>query len=1315
MLVLAYQGLNLVVFLVVSFLASEWMRQPFPGAFIEQTMIVNIVTPREPEAWGLLRQVPAFGYQLREINATPVTSADEIAAVLADFSPGETIPFTLHSPEGILETHAITLQIFPQGDRVAFLYIPLFIGFIFLVMGLWIFGLRRSESAGRAFALFASSVSIGSGTLFDLFTTHTFPYLWTLTLSLAGGALIELAMIYPQESRLARRWPWLRLIPYATALGLGAYAIPRVFDFSNPLAYSSAWGYIYIFAGLAVVFFVGRSVYLSFFSRSPIVRSQAWAILLGVLISFGPLASWFLARVPLDIEYSPFLVLPLVVFPVIIGYTILRFRLVRTDFMLSQGLLYALLAILAVVGYALLVSGLSLIFRQAVGISNPLLVGVVVFLIALALMPLRSRLQRLIDTTFFRGEKAFQQRVEEYTRELTGTVDLNSVLRTTRDHINTSLLPIRLHIYLYDPLSDQYIASPGEDGRPTSDLRFASTSLLVQTLNRDRLPLFIDLETLPSALQPEKTRLALLDVSLYVPLPGGERLTGWLALGSRRSGEMFSSQDLHFIELISSQASVAIERAQVIHNMERRVREMNILARVAQGVNVTVAFDDILELIYAQTDQIMPVDDYHITLYNRVNDYYFYAFCIEQDDRLLQRENIPLPVEDGLSPEVIRTRRPIITDDYARECQSSGRTPSAQGVYAWAGVPLNAGAETIGALSVSSRDANIVYTRGQVELLQSIADQTAGAIVKARLLQESERRARQLTSLNEITRQLTGTLETEPLLQKILDSAVAILNCEAGSLFLVDEQTDELVFRVTVGPPASASLVGQRLPPGTGIVGEAVHTRRGVISNNVKETATWSASTDKKTGFVTRTLLAVPMQVKERVIGVLEVINRRDGQPFVDDDQNLLSAFSGQAAVAFENARLYTLTDQELSTRVEELSVMQRIDRELNASLDVTRAMRITLDWAMRQSEADAGLIGILEREGLVLTAQQGYDELQEKYKDMPLPIEQQALQAAVESGQPQRTVFDDGRSGLLLDARSQTAVPIRREANVIGLIVMESRTQTQQPAGALDFLSRLCDHASIAISNAQLYAEVQQANIAKSEFVSFVAHELKNPMTSIKGYTELLAAGSVGQVSDMQANFLTTIRSNVERMSTLVSDLNDNSKIEAGRLRLEYKATEVAEVVDDVSRSTTRQIENKKQTIAIELPKNLPKVWADPTRLGQIITNLVSNAYKYTPEDGKIVIGAEKANNQWDPAGAAKVVRIWVRDTGIGISLDDQKMIFEKFFRSDDQKAREVPGTGLGLNITKSLVEMMGGRIWFDSEFRQGTTFHFTVPIAED
>ena len=515
---------------------------------------------------------------------------------------------------------------------------------------------------------------------------------------------------------------------------------------------------------------------------------------------------------------------------------------------------------------------------------------------------------------------------------------------------------------------------------------------------------------------------------------------------------------------------------------------------------------------------------------------------------------------------------------------------------------------------------------------------------------------------------------------------------------------------MTVGPVAT-NLIGKRLPPGTGIVGRAVDTRGPVIENEDQLSTSRFKGVDQQTGFVSRSLMAVPLQVKERVTGVVEVINRRDGLPFVQDDQTLLTAFAGQAAVGIENARLFTLTDQELAARVEELSVMQRIDRELNASLEMDRAMRITLDWALRQSGAEAGLIGMLEEENLRVMSDVGFDEYIAGLADHTMKVELPVMSRALESGLPQQVAVAASKDKLLAASHTQMVIPIRRETAVIGLLFLESTNDSQVD---IEFLTRLTDHAAIAISNAQLYGEVQRANLAKSDFVSFVAHELKNPMTSIKGYTELLAGGAVGQVNEMQNNFLNTIKSNVERMSTLVSDLNDNAKIEAGRLRFEYKATSAADLVDEVVRTMKRQIDDRKQTLDILIPENLPPMWSDRIRVGQVLTNLLSNAYKYTPESGTLQVGVEESENHWDADGAPRVIHLWVKDDGIGMTVEDQQKMFQKFFRSDDPKAREAPGTGLGLNITKSLVEMQGGRIWFESEYRKGTTFHFTVPVAE-
>ena len=187
----------------------------------------------------------------------------------------------------------------------------------------------------------------------------------------------------------------------------------------------------------------------------------------------------------------------------------------------------------------------------------------------------------------------------------------------------------------------------------------------------------------------------------------------------------------------------------------------------------------------------------------------------------------------------------------------------------------------------------------------------------------------------------------------------------------------------------------------------------------------------------------IPLQVKDRVIGVIEVINKKDGSPFSQDDQDLLSAFAAQAAVAIENARLYTMTDQALAARVEELSVMQRIDRELNTSLDTQPAMRITLEWAMRQSDAQAGLVGIVAGERLAGDGLAGLYQRDGTLSRMDLlPMGYYGLEDAVHDGVPLRRQVTEGGTAncrLLASSPSQTVVPIRRETTTIGLLLLES------------------------------------------------------------------------------------------------------------------------------------------------------------------------------------------------------------------------------------------------------------------------------------
>jgi len=282
--------------------------------------------------------------------------------------------------------------------------------------------------------------------------------------------------------------------------------------------------------------------------------------------------------------------------------------------------LYVLLVGLAVAGYGLLVTGLSLAAGDLFNLTNPLAIGLLIFVLALSLSPVRSRLQDLIDRYFFRGQVIYREMEQEFGKELTQVMDLSGIVALLRRIVERAFSPAQLHIYLYEPFVAQYLAMPDENGAPTSDIRFPVSSALVHVLGEKKESLFLasmaganmakaglaDLnETpLPASLQSEQARLRLLAASLFVPMPGRNQLVGWLALGSRRSGGAYNDRDLRFLEALCNQAALAVERAQVLADLERRVHEMNVLTRVAQGVSFTVVFDDILEMISAQTNQI---------------------------------------------------------------------------------------------------------------------------------------------------------------------------------------------------------------------------------------------------------------------------------------------------------------------------------------------------------------------------------------------------------------------------------------------------------------------------------------------------------------------------------------------------------------------------------------------------------------------------------------------------------------------------------------------------------------------------------------
>jgi PAS domain S-box-containing protein len=567
-------------------------------------------------------------------------------------------------------------------------------------------------------------------------------------------------------------------------------------------------------------------------------------------------------------------------------------------------------------------------------------------------------------------------------------------------------------------------------------------------------------------------------------------------------------------------------------------------------------------------------------------------------------------------------------------------------------VPLKIDDVPVGVLVVESREPD-AFGSDDFEILTAAANLAAIAVGRLRLV-ETQR------ALIATMADLSGELQLEKLLDAVLDRAVALLGAAGAELAIVQESTRELVIAATTSPHRTG--LGTRLAQGEGAMGSVANTREAFVIQNYQE---WAGRSDKYQDYNIRAVAVVPLLMGTRVLGAISVWHSDAAKQFGAADLRLLNMFAPQAAVAIENARLY--------------SAVQR-QRQYFEDLVLNNPVAIvTLDPDHTVSTCNPAfetLYGYTQAEVVGRKLDELITTVESRAQAMTYTTE--AVSGPVRGmGQRRR------KDGTLVDVEL-LAVPVIVQGERVGMMGLY--------------------HDVTELLRARREAEA--ANSAKSRFLANMSHELRTPLNAIIGYSEILQEeveelGQPGLGPD-----LLKIRNAGKHLLALINDVLDLSKIEAGKMELYLETFDVAHMLDDVLTTVAPLVATNANHVTVECATGVGAMRADLTRTRQVMFNLLSNACKFT-HDGTITVRA---------AASSALVTFTVTDTGIGMTTEQQARLFEAFAQADASTAKRFGGTGLGLAISRQFCRMMGGDLTVTSEAGSGTTFTVRLPrqVAE-
>ncbi|GMR13862.1 MAG: hypothetical protein BMS9Abin29_2087 [Gemmatimonadota bacterium] len=740
---------------------------------------------------------------------------------------------------------------------------------------------------------------------------------------------------------------------------------------------------------------------------------------------------------------------------------------------------------------------------------------------------------------------------------------------------------------------------------------------------------------------------------LVCPLLIGHRLVGSIAAVHSDPSRRFGEGDLRLLNLFAAQAAIAIENARLFSAERERAGEQQALLDTLADLAGELELDRVLQAVLERAVTLLDVTGGELAISDEDRQTLTIAASHNMEHDAVGTEMI---LGEGAMGWVAKTRKPLIIPNYQEwEGRSDKYTQSSiQTVMA---APLLIGGRLVGAIASIHSDPTRKFSDGDLRRLSMFAPQAAIAIENARLFTAEHQRAEEQKALLETMQDLSSQLELSRVLQGVLERAVSLLGMKGGELATFDEARQDLA--IVASHNMEYDAVGTRMVLGEGAMGQVAETHEPLIIPKYQE---WASRAESYTQSTVQAVIAVPLRIGDRLVGVIAAVDSDPEREFGPEDLRLLEIFAPQAAIAIENARLFSAAQRYFEDLVQNNPVAI-------VNLDLDRHI-ISCNPAFER------LFGYREEEvvgadldELVTTDEQLAEARAYSY---------QAIAGEISSGTGRRTRKD----GSVVEVEI-FSIPVIVSGEPVGMMALY--------------------HDVTELLEAR--REAERANQTKSQFLANMSHELRTPLNAILGYSEMLAEEAEEDDNPHYIADLDKIQVAGKHLLALINDVLDLSKVEAGKTELYLETFDAAKMVDEVAATVGPLVGKNDNTLEVVRPDLLGDMHSDLTKVRQMLLNMLSNAAKFT-DRGTVALEVDL-----DRGEEGDWLTFRVRDTGIGMTPEQLGRVFEAFAQAEASTTRKYGGTGLGLAITRHFSRLLGGDIGAESEPGKGTLFTLRLP----